>query len=196
MPWCSSGAGICKSNYEVTDDLNNNCDGQEHDDLHDFDYHLSITDAEVSKFTFIESLAHYMEGEHISMSNCKLVEICIMIESGIYVQNMDPMKHEKQEKIILRKYTSIINDIEDHQFEMDSVRATMLWQYSGGKKQLTGATLWRNMEKVMTDMWLFVSKFPCVHSTSNLPSGLTQLCHMKQPYITSLWIEESPVNYC
>ena len=54
-----------------------------------------MTDAEVSKLTFIESLTHYMEGEHISMSNCKLVEICIMIESGMYIQNMDPMKHEK-----------------------------------------------------------------------------------------------------
>jgi hypothetical protein len=49
----------------------------------------------------------------------------------------------------------------------------MLWQYSGGKKQLTGATLWRKMEKVMTDMRLFAYKFPVVNSTSDLPSGLT-----------------------
>jgi hypothetical protein len=62
-PRRSSGAGIYKSNYDVTDDLTNNCDGQEHDDLHDFDDHISMTDAEVSKFTFIERLAHYMEGE-------------------------------------------------------------------------------------------------------------------------------------
>jgi hypothetical protein len=79
---------------------------------------------------------------------------------------MDPMKCNKQEEIILHKYTSIINDILDHQFEMASVRAAMLWQYSGGKKQLTGATLWRKMEKVMTDMRLFASKFPGVNSTS------------------------------
>ena len=96
----------------------------------------------------------------------------------------------------MRKYTSIINNIEDNQLKMVSVRAVMLWQYSGGKKQLTGATLWRKMEKVMTDMRLFASKFPGVNSTSNLPSGLTQLCHMKQSYILLLWIEENPVMYC
>ncbi len=140
LPCCSSGAGVYKSNYDVTDDLNNNCDGQELDDLCDFDDHLSKTDAEVSKFTFLERLAHYMEGERISMSNRKLVEICIMIESERYVRNMDPMKREKQEEIILREYTSIINDIEDHQFKMDSVWAAMLWLYSRGKKQLTSAT--------------------------------------------------------
>jgi hypothetical protein len=137
-----------------------------------------------------------MEGERISMSNCKLVEICIMIESGKYIQNIDSMKREKQEEIILRKYTSIINDIEDYQFEMDSVRVAMLQKYSGGKKQLTGATLWREMEKVLTDMRLFMSKFPGINSTSNLPIGLTQPRHMKQLYITLLWIEENRVMYC
>jgi hypothetical protein len=107
-----------------------------------------------------------------------------MIESGRYNQNMDLMKSTKQEEIILRKYTSIINDIEDHQFRMLSVCAAMLQHYSGGKKQLTGDTLWRKMEKIMTDMRLFASKFSGMKSTSNLPSGLTQLCHMKQPYLT------------
>jgi hypothetical protein len=182
-PHCSSGAGIHKSNSDVTDNLTNNCDGQEHDDLRDFDNHISTTDAEVSKVTFIEHLVHYMEGECISMSNHKLIEIFMMIESGTYVQNMDLMKRDKQEEIILRKYTSINNDIEDHQFEMASVCTAMLQQYSGRKKQHTGATLWRKMEKVMTDMRLFASKFPGVNSTSNLPSRLTQLCHMKQPHI-------------
>jgi hypothetical protein len=35
------------SNYDVSDDLTNNCDGQEHDDLRDFDDSISMTDAEV-----------------------------------------------------------------------------------------------------------------------------------------------------
>ena len=69
------------------------------------------------------------------------------------------------------KYTSIINDIEDHQFEMDSVRSAMLWKYSGEKKQLTGATLSRKMEKVMTDMKLFASKFPGVIAPLICPVG-------------------------
>jgi hypothetical protein len=79
LPHCSSGAGVYKSNYDVTDDLTNNCDGQEHDDLRDFDGHISMTEAEVSKFTFIERLVHYMEGERISMSNCKSGEIYMIL---------------------------------------------------------------------------------------------------------------------
>ena len=94
---------------------------------------------------------------------------------------MDPMRHERQEEIILRKYTSVIGDIEDMQFEKDSVRAAMLRMYSGGKKDLTGKSLWRKMERVLTDTKLFASKFPGVKSASDLPSGLTQFHHMKSP---------------
>jgi hypothetical protein len=47
----------------------------------------------------------------------------------------------------------------------------------------------------MTDMKLFASKFSRVNSSSDLPSGLTQLRHRKQPYISLLLVEENPVMY-
>ena len=130
---------------------------------------MSLTDAAVSKFSFIEHPTHHMDGDRISMANHKSVEICIIFESGTYICNIDPMKREKQEEIILRKYTSVINDIKDIQFENDSLRAAMLCMYLGGKKQLTGPTLWRKMEKVMTDTKLFFVKVSwndkCLRST-------------------------------
>jgi hypothetical protein len=127
------------------------------------------------------------------MANLKSVEICIMIECGMHICNMDPMRRERQEEIILCKYISLISNIKDMQFANDSVHAAMLRMYSGGKNQLTGPTLWRKNEKVMTDTKLFASKFPGLKSTSYLPSVLTQLCHMKKPYVTKLWIAENPV---
>jgi hypothetical protein len=40
------------------------------------------TDAEVGKWSFYERLIHYMDGEKISHSNCKAVELVILIEAG------------------------------------------------------------------------------------------------------------------
>jgi hypothetical protein len=134
---------------------------------------ISLTDEAVSKYSFIDRLVLYMDGKRISMDNCKSVEICIMIECGTHVRNMDPMRRERQEEIILCKYTSVINSIKAMQFASDSVQAAMLLMYSGGKKHLTGPTLWRQMEKVMSDTKLFGPKFPGVKSASDLPSGLT-----------------------
>jgi hypothetical protein len=61
-----------------------------------------------------------------------------MIECGTYACNLDPMKREKQEEIILRKYISVINNIADIQFENDSVRTAMLRMYLGGRNILLG----------------------------------------------------------
>jgi hypothetical protein len=63
----------------------------------------------------------------------------------------------------------------------------MLKGYKGAKKQLTGETLWLKMEKEMTQMKMFASKFPGINCPSKLPSGTTQLHHMKKPYIIKLW---------
>ena len=59
---------------------------------------MSLPDGTVSKFSFIEHLTHYMDGECISMANHKSVEICIMIECGTYVRNMDPKRRKRQEQ--------------------------------------------------------------------------------------------------
>ena len=170
-----SGVGVHKLNDDVaTDKQTSNYNREKDDDyFSNIGNTMSLTDAAVSKFSFIERLTYYMDGEHISMTNCKSVEICIMIQCGRYVHNIDPMRRKRQEEIILCKYTSVINGIKAMQFASDSVQAAMLLMYSGGKKHLTGPTLWRQMEKVMSDTKIFGPKFPGVKSASDLPSGLT-----------------------
>jgi hypothetical protein len=87
----------------------------------------------------------------------------------------------------------LILDIEDVHFLCETVHDGMLKGYKGAKKQLTGETLWRKMGKEMTQVKTFASKFPGINCPSKLPSGTTQLCHMKEPYIIKLWKELFPV---
>jgi hypothetical protein len=72
----------------------------------------------------------------------------------------------------------------------------MLAGYKGAKKSLTGETLWRKMEREMTEVKTFASKFPGINCPSKLPSGSTQLCHMKKPYIIKLWAERFLLTSC
>jgi hypothetical protein len=59
------------------------------------------TDAEASMYSLLDHLEHYMERALISVSNCKSVELAIMVETGTKVREMDPMKKELKEKAFL-----------------------------------------------------------------------------------------------
>ena len=98
--------------------------------------------------------------------------------------------------MLLKKYQSLIDEIAPEHFVCESVRHDMLAGYKGVKKSLTGETLWRKMEREMTDIKTFASKFPGINCPSKLPSGSTQLRHMKKPYIIKLWTKQFPVTSC
>jgi hypothetical protein len=152
-----------------------------------------LADAQVAKKSFHERLIHYIDGEKILHSNCKAVEIPILFEAGTYVFNLNPMRKVQQGEILLSKYESLILDIEDEHFLCKTVRDGMLKGYKGAKKQLTGETLWQKMEKEMTQVKMFASKVLGINCLSKLPSSITQLCHMKKPYIIKLWKDQFPV---
>ena len=154
------------------------------------------TDAEVSRYTFHERLAHYMEGERISQMNRKAVELVLLIEAGSYVRGLNPMRKPAMGDMILKKYQRLIQDIDPVHFVCESVRVDMLAGYKGSKKNMTGETLWRKYEREMTEVKTFASKFPGINCPSELPSGSTQLLDMKRPYIIKLWSERYPVTKC
>jgi hypothetical protein len=152
-----------------------------------------LTHAQVAKRSFHERLIHYMDGKKILHSNCKDVEFAILFEAETYVHYLNPMRKVQQGEILLSKYKSLILDIEDVHFLCETIRDGMLKGYKGAKKQLTGESLWRKMEKEMTQVKTFASKFPGINCPSELPSGTTQLRHLKKPYIIKLWKEQFPV---
>ena len=154
------------------------------------------TDEEVGKWSFHQRLVHYLDGETITHSVRKAVELVILVEGGTYVRNLNPMKKPQMGELLLDKYQRLIEDIEDEHFASAVVRDDMLRGYKGAKKALTGENLWRKLEKEMTQVKTFASRFPGVNSPSQLPSGTTQLRQMKKPYIIKLWKEQNPVTKC
>jgi hypothetical protein len=84
------------------------------------------TSAEVGKWFFYECLIHYMDGEKISHSNCKAVELVILIKAGMYVHGLNPMRKAQMGEIILTKYQGLIEGIKNHHFPCETVRDSML----------------------------------------------------------------------
>jgi hypothetical protein len=101
-----------------------------------------------------------MDGEKISHSNLKAVELVILIKAGTYVCGLNLMRKAQMGEIILTKYQGLIEGIKDHHFLCETVRGGMLKGYKGAKKSLTGETLWQKMEKEMTQVKTFALRFP------------------------------------
>jgi hypothetical protein len=99
------------------------------DDDDDADDNDMPTDAEASRFTFLERLEHYMERVQISEDNRKAVELAIMVEAGTTIWEIDPMKKEVKEKAFLNSYVSIIQEIPDERFEHAAISPAMLLAY-------------------------------------------------------------------
>ena len=111
------------------------------------------------------------------------------------MRNMDPMKKDIKERAFFAKYISIVNEIEDDQFVNEAlVRENMRRRYKGAKKDHT-ASLWRKYEQELTLLRTFAKKIPGIGNLAELPSGSTQLRHMKKPMVESLWKEKYLVRY-
>jgi len=153
-------------------------------------------DNKESKYSFYSRLTHYMEGHKINESNRAAVELCLLSEAGAFLRNMDPMKKDIKERVFFAMYISIVNEIEDDQFVNEAlVRENMRRRYKGAKKDHT-ASLWRKYEQELTLLRTFAKKIPGIGNLAELPSGSTQLRHMKTPLVESLWKENNPVrNY-
>ena len=113
---------------------------------------VSLTDNEVSKYSFFARLMHYiyMDGNKISDANRAAVEVCISVEAGAAVCSMDPMKKEKKEKAFFNKYMNILDEIEDDQFDNESVCKAMHRKYKKAKLDNNATRLWRKYKSDLT----------------------------------------------
>jgi hypothetical protein len=176
------GVGVCDDSPNFSD----------HNDL----MPDSPTDNEVSKYSFYTRLSHYMEGHKIGESNRTAVELCLLSEAGAFVCNMDPIKKNKKESAVIAKYLSIVDEIEDDHFEeKESVRENMRRRYKGGNKDNSVQSLWRKYKAELTCLRTFAKIFPGIGNLAELPSGSTQLRHMKKRLVELLWKEKYPVRY-
>ena len=93
-----------------------------------------VTDQEVSKYPFIERIHHYMERYPIGESNCKSVELAIMVEAGLIVREMGTMIKERRETVFYQEYRNIISEIPHEHFEEAGVRVQMQLRFKGMRK--------------------------------------------------------------
>jgi hypothetical protein len=155
---------------------------------------ISVTDAEASKYPFLERVRHYMGGKQIDTSNRVAVEVCIFVEVGTNIKDLEAMKIPVMEELFYNKYLHIVRSIPDERFARIELRSSMLEKYGGAKKPNTGKSLLRKYKTYVGEIRKFALHFPGIKSMSKLPSGTTQLSQMKLPVVAKLWKVIHPVS--
>jgi hypothetical protein len=155
---------------------------------------ISVTDAEATKYPFLERLRHYMGGKQIDTYNRIAVEACIFVEVGTAIKDLEAMKIPVMEELFFTKYLRIVRSIPDERFARIELRSSMLEMYGGAKKPNTGRSLLRKYKTYVGAIRKFALHFPGIKSMSKLPSGTTQLSQMKGPVVAKLWKVINPVS--
>ena len=155
---------------------------------------ISVTDAEATKYPFHERVRHYMEGKQIDTYNRVAVEVCIFVEVGTLIKDLEAMKIPVMEELFFKKYLRIVRSIPDERFARIELRSSMLEKYGGAKKPNTGKSLLRKYKTYVGEIRKFALHFPGIKSMSKLPSGTTQLSQMKGPVVAKLWKVIHPVS--
>jgi len=136
------------------------------------------TDAEASKYLFLNHLEHYMERALIREDNRKAVELVVMVEAGTTVREMDPMKKEAKEKAFLNSYVSIIQEIPDERLNMELLAQRC--SFSGNLSRLPSGTAQLQQMKCPLIIKLWKEKYPAERGVdyddnisvwANIPEG-------------------------
>ena len=155
---------------------------------------ISITNAEATKYPFLECVRHYMEGKQIDTYNRVAVEVCIFVEVGTPIKDLEAMKIPVMEELFYNKYVRIVHSIPGEHFACIKLHSSMLEKYGGAKKPNTGCSLLRKYKTYVGDIRKFALHFPGIKSMSKLPSGTMQLSQMKLPVVAKLWKVTHPVS--
>ena len=134
------------------------------------------TNLEVSKYSFFDRLAHYMEGIPINEDNRKAVELAIMVEEGTTVREMSTMTKEMRAKIFYTEYQGLISEMPASRFVDGSVRRNMTERFKGMRDtEMNAENLLRKYEGEMTTLKKIVYTYLPSGNLSNLPCGTTQV---------------------
>jgi hypothetical protein len=155
---------------------------------------ISVTDADATKYPFLERVRHYMGGKQIDTYNRFAVECCIFVKVGTEIKDLEAMKIPVMEELFYSKYLRIVRSIPDEHFAHIELRSTMLEMYGGAKKPNTGRSLLRKYKTYVGKIRKFALHFPGIKSMSKLPSGTTQLSQMKGLVVAKLWKVIHPVS--
>ena len=109
---CAVGVNIDFGNAEIQSSDESSC--------------ISVTDAEATKYPFLERLRHYMGGKQIDTYNRIAVEACIFVEVGTAIKDLEAMKIPVMEELFYNKYVRIVRSIPDERFARIELCSSML----------------------------------------------------------------------
>jgi hypothetical protein len=116
-----------------------------------------LTDAEASKYDFLQRVKHYMNNNKITMQNRQSIEIAIMIEAGTIIRNGNTIKKNDCANKYYDVYIRTINAIDNNEFEDMTVYDSMIFAYHGAKSDNEGNMLLRKLAIVMTEVKIKIS---------------------------------------
>ena len=153
------------------------------------------TDLEVSKYSFLERLDHYMERCPKSEDNCRCVELAIMVEAGLIMREMGTMTKDRREQAFHSEYMSLIFEIPRECFVDGTVHQQMQLRFKGMRKggNMSPTNLHCKYETEMISLKKFAYKFPGFGNLSKLPST-AQLQQLRRPLIAKRWAEQNPAR--
>jgi hypothetical protein len=87
---------------------------------------ISVTNAEATRYPFLERVRHYMGGKQIDNYNRIAVEACIFVEVSTAIKDLEAMKIPVMEELFYNKYVRIVRSIPDERFARIELCSSML----------------------------------------------------------------------
>ena len=136
------------------------------DDLHEGAEEL---DASAAGYSWERRVMHFLRGEWITSVTRPLVELAVLMEAGIFVSGLGPMKNEEKWPKMRTKYISCVSEFGHGDFQSLEVRDQMQTQMYRAKGALDGKRLWEKYGIFRSELRKMTAEFP--RNLASMPSG-------------------------
>ena len=137
-------------------------------------------DAAAAEFTFARRTMHFLRGERISTVTRPVVELAILMEAGIHITALGPLKNEDKWPRMRARYVRAVSEFSPEDFQSLGIRDKMKTQIYRAQGSLDGKRLWEKYGEIRCEIRTMTSKFP--PNLSSMPSG-KQLHDVYEKYI-------------
>ena len=126
-------------------------------------------DASAVGFGWDRRVMHFLRGERISTVTRPVVEIAILMEAGIFISDLGPMKNKEKWPKMRAKYIRCVSEFGPDDFESPVVRDKMQTQMYRAQGNLDGKRLWDRYGEYRSELRKMTSMLPS--NLASMPSG-------------------------
>ena len=120
-------------------------------------------------FSFEERILHFLRGQRINAKNRPVVEIAFVIECGTHISDLGPMRSEDKYNKMLERYTSLLTDMGDENWEDLAEKQKMKKKLYRAQAEHTGSRLWDKFLEFRSECRTLAAEMPT--NLSSMPSG-------------------------